>query len=431
MYDIIVIGAGLSGLYSAYLLQNSGKKVLILEARSRVGGRTFTENGIDLGGQWVGSSQKRVIKLLEKFNLQIYPQYQEGKSISHLDQDITYYSSNISESDSNDNLQNTIKQLDTLSQILKKDDDEISAMTWLNTHCQHPNVRNTIDWLFKVCTCVESSEVSFYFWLLFLKKCGGYAQIANIKDGAQEYRIRGGSMQLSEHLVKSLEIEYESPVIQITQNESECQVLTKSKTYKCKYIINTVPRSLNKNIEYIPTLHPAKELSFSSSKMGSVIKIIIEFSSPFWRERGYSGEIITNKNLMFLSYDASTDKKWAIVCFICGNEVLKYRQLSILERKHVILSQYFKYFKDERVFLPINWFEKDWGLDEWSGGCYFEVPKIGFASRLEEEYKRPSGRIHWAGTETADEWMGYMEGALQSAERATREILEKRQLSKL
>ncbi len=52
---IVVIGAGLSGLYSAFLLQGLGYDVVIVEARDRVGGRTFTDNNVDLGGQWVSS----------------------------------------------------------------------------------------------------------------------------------------------------------------------------------------------------------------------------------------------------------------------------------------------------------------------------------------------------------------------------------------
>ncbi len=74
---IVVIGAGLSGLYSAFLLQELGYDVVVLEARDRVGGRTFTENNVDLGGQWVSSLQPRILRLCEQFNLSLYRQFDE------------------------------------------------------------------------------------------------------------------------------------------------------------------------------------------------------------------------------------------------------------------------------------------------------------------------------------------------------------------
>lgn len=430
MYDVIIIGAGLSGLYTAQLLQNVGTKVLVVEARDRPGGRTFTEKGIDLGGQWVGSSHKRVLNLLKKFGLETYPQYHEGKHISNFDDNISYYSSNISESNDDKSLQEIIAKLDKLSQNFQEKYDDISAISWLRENCSNKKVSKMIEWLFKVCTCVESNEVSVYFWLSFLKKCGGYHSLSDIEGGAQELRVKGGTMQISQKLAKNLEILWNTPVTSVYQTDSFCMV-NKTRHLVSRYIINTVPLQLNKKIKYVPELHPAKTLAIENVKMGSVIKIVIEYPEPFWRNNGFSGEIMSNEEPIFLAYDASTPEKWALVAFICGNEVQKYQEMDIEKRKDKILTSFRKYFNSSKAYFPMEYHEKDWTKDEWSGGCYFAVPKIGFLSRMENEFKRPSGRIFWAGTETADEWIGYMEGALQSAERVSGEILKCEKSSKL
>jgi monoamine oxidase len=71
---------------------------------------------------------------------------------------------------------------------------------------------------------------------------------------------------------------------------------------------------------------------------------------------------------------------------------------------------------------PVGFVEKNWNDDPWSGGCYGGVPGPGTLVAYGEALRAPCGRIHWAGTETATEWMGYLEGAIQSGHRAAAEV---------
>src|SRR5689334_9139632 len=99
--DVIVVGAGCSGLSAARALRGKSVRVIVLEARDRVGGRTLTvsHNGsaVDLGGQWFGPTQTFSQALIKHFGLKLHPQFDEGRHILELGGKMLEYSGNISE----------------------------------------------------------------------------------------------------------------------------------------------------------------------------------------------------------------------------------------------------------------------------------------------------------------------------------------------
>src|SRR6478609_7018837 len=96
MYDCIIIGAGYAGLAAARTLHSAGKNILVLEARERVGGRILTEampdgNYLDLGGQWIGSSQTRMYALAREYGIGTFPSHYQGKSTLYMDNKLKLY----------------------------------------------------------------------------------------------------------------------------------------------------------------------------------------------------------------------------------------------------------------------------------------------------------------------------------------------------
>ncbi len=418
--DVVIVGAGLSGLYSAYLLKNFNYDVKIIEAKDRIGGRTYTinENGnsIDLGGQWISSKQTRVMNLVKSLGIEYFEQYDKGNHIMNFNNKVKLYQTDISNIESS----NIINKLNELSNHLEKLEkfDEITAREWLESNCADKETKEMIDWLFKVCICVDSSNVSFYYWLNFIKSCGGYEQIANKKNGAQEYRVKGGAVKISEKLADkyNLEVKLNSPVIEINQLNGKCTVITLDTIYKCNQVIMTIPPQLNMKINYVPKLPDNKIKLYSNIKMGQVLKVVILYEKPWWREKGFSGEIISNNPPIFLSYDCSyEDKYYGLVCFICSDDIKSYSKASIL-------NGFADYFDDSRALNPISYYEKNWTEEPYSEGCYFGVTNKNILSHYKHEFTKGYGNIFWAGTETANEWMGYMEGALESAERVVKQV---------
>ena len=89
--DVVVIGGGLSGLIAARQLSGAGASVILLEARDRVGGRTYHgpvgTRRFDLGAQFVGPTQSKVRALAAEFGLQIKPLFSAGRRIWELRDD--------------------------------------------------------------------------------------------------------------------------------------------------------------------------------------------------------------------------------------------------------------------------------------------------------------------------------------------------------
>jgi monoamine oxidase len=88
--DYCVVGAGFAGLTAALRLRQAGRTVAVLEARDRVGGRTYTEvcadgSWIDRGGAWIGPGQDRVYALMGEFGVPSYKQYTDGESMMRVD----------------------------------------------------------------------------------------------------------------------------------------------------------------------------------------------------------------------------------------------------------------------------------------------------------------------------------------------------------
>ncbi|KAI1241514.1 hypothetical protein IHE44_0004987 [Lamprotornis superbus] len=276
----------------------------------------------------------------------------------------------------------------------------------------------------------EPHEVSALWFLWYVKQCGGTTRIFSTSNGGQERKFVGGSGQISEKIMERLgaRVRLRKPVVRIDQSGDSVIVETLDRElYEGKYVISAIPPALCLKIHFNPPLPPMRNQLINRIPMGSVIKCIVYYKETFWRKKGYCGTMIIEDEDAAIGLtldDTKPDGSFpAIIGFILARKCRRLTGLTKEERKMRLCELYAKVLGSEEALHPVHYEEKNWCEDQYSGGCYTAYFPPGIMTQYGRIIRQPVGRIYFAGTETATEWSGYMEGAVQAGERAAREIL--------
>lgn len=442
---VIVVGAGLAGLTAARLLLPKGGDVLVVEAQDRVGGRTLAQpttlgDSLDLGGQWIGPTQDRMAGLIDEFGLKTYRQYNSGTKLLRVCGRKRQYKGSIPSLPISSLIEFKllVKRLDAMCKTIPLDApydtpratewDSISVETWKQDYIKSQMLRSTFDTAVLAIFAADPAELSFLHFLFYLRSGGGFLRLAEVVNGAQETRAHGGMQAVSERMAEELgeRVLLSTPVRAIQQADTGVAVITDRGIFEGDRVIVAIPPVLTGQIEYSPELPSAREQLSQRMPMGSVIKCIAIYESPFWRDAGLSGEVVTDVGPAKFTFDDTPEgsARGAIVGFISGADARAWAEREETERRAAVLSQFTDFFGHSAA-TPIEYMDKVWSADRWSGGCYVGLMPPGVMTTLGHALREPVGRIHWAGTETATEWNGYMEGAVRSGERAAAEVLER------
>jgi monoamine oxidase len=440
--DFVVVGAGLSGLCAARDLVRAGRSCVVLEARDRVGGRTLTESvdgeRVDLGGQWIGPTQDRLAALASELGVTTFPQHHTGRKLLSWAGKLSTYNG-------------ALPWLSPLAQWelfwtdrrWKKyareippeapwrapraaDWDSMTLETWKRRHLRSAGARLFVDAVTRAVLTSEPRDVSFLFFLSYLRWGNGLESLISIPGGAQQERFVGGAQQISDRLAEPLapRVILDAPVRSIEQSGELVIVRSDRGTYRARRAIVALPPLLAGRIHYSPALPASRDQITARMPMGSVIKYVAFYERPFWREAGFSGEVYSDTGITVTTFDdCSHDARQpALLTFSDGAAARNCSDWTPAERKQAVLAEFARFFGPQAL-RPTAFVEKDWNTDPWSRGCYVGVAGPGALTTFGEALRAPCGRIHWAGTETATEWMGYLEGAIQAGQRAAAEVL--------
>jgi monoamine oxidase len=190
------------------------------------------------------------------------------------------------------------------------------------------------------------------------------------------------------------------------------------------HVVVAVPPPLAARIEYDPLLPAARDLLMQRLSMGALMKVEAIYPTPFWRDKGLTGQFLVTQGPVGYSFDNSPpDASVGVLAgFVGGANNLTYGPMSPAQRRAAVLQQYATVFGDSRFLSPTDYFDMDWTTEEWSRGGPTVLFGTGTMVAVGHALREPVGRIHWAGTETSVYWQGYMDGAVRSGERAAAEV---------
>ncbi|WP_027344752.1 flavin monoamine oxidase family protein [Hamadaea tsunoensis] len=443
--DVLVIGAGVAGLVAADRLTAAGRSVRVLEARDRVGGRTLTVpvpglDGVvvDQGGQWVGPSQHAVRAELDRFGLDLHPQSTGGAALVLFRGKGRRYTGRIPKLDplTLADIGQAQLRFDRLARTVDLDEpwrtpraerlDGETFESWIRRTCRTERGRD----FFRVATeavfATIPSNLSLLHALFYCASGDTLETLISTVGGAQQDRVRGGMGQLAHKLAEHLGavVRLNEPVRSIVHTEQSVTVVTDQGEHTAARVIVAVPPTLAGRIAYSPALPAMRDQLTQRAPHGGIIKCHAVYSEPFWRAAGLSAEGASDEGPVKVVFDASPPDHGAgiILAFLDGPASLRLGTAPAAERRTAVLTSLARYI-GPRALEPIAYLERDWNAEEWTRGCYGAHLPPGAWTQVGAALREPVGRLHWAGTETAVRWCGYIDGAISSGERAATEVL--------
>jgi monoamine oxidase len=481
-YDVVVVGAGLAGLSAAWLLERAGLHVHVLEARNRVGGRTLNHplgggKVIEVGGQWVGplpdepatatvptqavyQPQTRIFNLAEQMGIGTFKTYNDGDYIDYSSvTGLTRYSSStrIPIDPGAANAGQAVYELNRMAATVPVDApynaanaalwDGQTVETWIRENLAPPDQpptssANSLATLaVEAVFAAEPRDLSLLHGLFYVASAGTLDNLVDTANGAQDSRFIGGSQGISIAVAKRLggRVSLNSPVRSIVHSGGRVHALGDGFELRARKLVVAIAPTLAGRIVYTPTLAALsgdgglRDQLTQRVPQGTTIKVQCLYEHPFWRTDGLAGQATSDTGPVKITFDNTpypddgtpNASPGVLIGFMEGDDGREWGQRTRAERYQAVIGCFARYF-GEQALSPVGgidgYVEMLWSAEEFTAGCYGGFFAPGVWSSFGSALREPIGDVHWAGTETATIWNGYMDGAVQSGERVAQEV---------
>ncbi len=450
--DVVVVGAGLAGLTSALDLQQAGRSVIVLEARDRVGGRILNHDlgdgqVVEVGGQWAGPTQRHILELAAGLGVQTHPTYTGGRVILEVGgRRVTYRQvpridplgplgplAPLALADAaraGFALDRLARRVPAEAPWQARDAASLDSRTladWARRNVRTQLGRLAVELFCQGVLACEPGEVSLLHVAFYLRAAGGFRQLTEVTGAAQQDRFVGGSQLIAIRLAERLgqeTVRLGAPVRRISQSGSRVTVESDGLAVTARRCVVAVPPVLAGRIAYDPPLPGDRDQLTQATPMGSVIKCLAVYDEPFWRADGLTGQANGDTGAVRVTFDNCPPggSPGILLGFVEGAQARRLARADPAQRRAEVLACLARYF-GPRAASPRDYIEQDWTAEEWTRGCYAARFVPGAWTQFGHALRAPVGRLHWAGTETATRWAGYMDGAVQSGKRAAAEVL--------
>lgn len=436
--DVAVIGAGLAGLTAARNLKTAGcNSLIVLEARDRVGGRTYNHdlgNGIvsEAGGQWIGAGQTAIADLARELNVDTFPTFYKGKNVYLIGD--TRVEEEVKGGAISDHT--VVSKLNALAATISSKEpwtspnaaslDQMSLGDWLAKQGLSSGDRLTFDTSVSLTFGTPPSNLAMLHYLTVVNSslCD-IEKLEGFEGGAQETRIVGGSQILSIRMAEELgeHVRLSCPVRRIVGWDSDSvEIHTDHGVTRARQVILALHPALCNQIQFDPPLPEGRaQLQRLWPSHAPMRKTVHVYSRPFWRDKGFNGQITQADGPLILAYDNSPpDGSIGVLSAFVRSSQLPAQGNEARDQ----LSALYARALGEEALHPTQFHDYDWGkVDPWTQSCVAPIPP-GFLTRWGKYLKPAVGRLIWAGTETADLWTSSMDGAVRSGRRAALEALQ-------
>ncbi|CDX58083.1 conserved hypothetical protein [Mesorhizobium plurifarium] len=403
--DVVIVGAGFTGLSAALELKRAGIDFLVLEARERVGGRVeAVRNGlgerIDSGGQFLCQDMPELMALAKACGKSFVETYVEGEFITHP-------SMSVEEAERTYLVAMAIRER---MNGIEPDDPSIAGLTvatWLERQSDTADAKAAFRSMIEGLWCLALDKVPLWYLI------DNDRRITNEVFELQYFL--GDTMQsLAEDLAAALgdRLRLNEAVARVGRAPQGVRVSTGAATIEAREVLIALPPATAAKLDFAPALPAELASALGVWESGAVIKILVRYAKPFWREQGLCGMVMWRDQPGLFACDASTDADHAaLVVFVGGPLALRWHPLSAAALRAEITARLVLALGPQAADI-VDFSARDWTHDRWSGGAYSDLIIDVTARDAERVILAGAPPVYFAASELSPSFPGYVEGAI-------------------